>query len=153
MRPCQAQSSYTRDKNCGSSRGLTGRSGSDLLQPPARGHRLRHITGWAVQHLHPPLGNRIERRHVPTGRLLAALAIYGNVVTGFHAVSSGRDDGVGRRNDMSGGAVILDQELRSCTVVGLELADEADGRPGEGVDVLIVIAHCKQAEPKLLIAL
>ena len=48
-------------------------------------------------------------------------------------------------------AIVLDQELRSCTVVGLELADEVDGRAGEGVDVLVVIAHGKQAEAKLRI--
>ena len=66
-----------------------------------------------------------------------------NVVTGFHAGSGWRNDGVGGRNDMSRRAVVLDQKLWSCTVVGLELADEADGRPGEGVDILIVIAHRK----------
>ncbi len=55
------------------------------------------------------------------------------------------DDGIGRRQDVLGGAVVLfEQDRAGLRIVALELLDVADRGAAEGVDRLVGVAHHAQ---------
>jgi len=58
----------------------------------------------------------------------------------LHAPCGGRDHGIGRRNDMGGGVIILGQPDRFGGIIRLKAANEVDAGPGEGIDVLVIVA-------------
>ena len=64
----------------------------------------------------------------------------------LHPVGRGLDDGVGRADDVLGGAEVLHQVALLCLVVGFEAADELDAGVAEAVDVLVVVAHRHDGE-------
>ena len=70
---------------------------------------------------------------------------------GLHALASRLDERIRRLDDVSRGAVVVQQISRPSLVIGLELADEGHRGALEGIDVLVVVADGEQAELALLV--
>ena len=75
----------------------------------------------------------------------AAHLVHSDRMSRLHAAARGFDDLIGRVDDVAGRAVVLGQEFGFGAVIFLELANERDLRPLEGIDVLVVVAHGKEA--------
>ena len=104
-----------------------------------------------MQQLNTPLPDWIIFCHDPACRLIAPLAVDPNVVAAFHPLARAGNYRVRHVDDGAGGAVILDQIFRLCTVVLLELTDELDRGPLERIDVLIVVAHGKKTQTQVFV--
>ena len=63
---------------------------------------LDDVAGRAIEDLHAALGDRIERRHVPTRPVSGALAVDGNVMAGLHPGRGGGNHRIGGGDDVSG---------------------------------------------------
>ena len=124
------------------------------LEPLQLAHREDSLDGPVLGHaqdLHAPPPELVEPRKLAAPRVLPSAPVHHDVVAGLHALRGGRDKHVGRIDDVGSRAVVLDQVDRARGKVRLEAPDERDGRPLEGVYVLVVVADREQAEPAVLV--
>ena len=127
----------------------------EARQPPQLGHRSLSLRDGAavcdLQDLDLAVSDRVALGPPTTGGGLGALPIDPDRMVGFHPVACRADHRVGGVDDVTGRAVVVDQEGRPGVVVLFEAADELHRGPVERVDVLVVVADGEQAEAGVLL--
>ena len=108
--------------------------------------RLRDwcVAGW--QNLDSAAGDRVPVSPRTAVRLLRARAINVDRMPALHPLLRRFDHRIGGCDNMGGRTVVVGQVVGLGSVVDLEAADELHRRATEGIDILIVVTHCEEAE-------
>ena len=104
-----------------------------------------------AEQLNAALRHRIKDCQSSARRFFPTITVDDDVAVRLHAIACRSDYRIRDVDDVRCRPVILDQIFRPRFVVFLECTNEIYGRTVEGIDVLVIIAHGKQAKAQVRI--